>query len=129
MTFDPHSLERLRELGRQLPKPLPKSSQPSKTNLNTNSTTHRIETEENPQALFKELIKASSDGNIPSHLINRLKELEEKQLEQNNINEIRTPQDLTTNDTKPSFTKPAKKRSQEEILYASFNRLLLEEED
>ena len=36
-------------------------------------------TEEDPIKLFQELIKASSNGEVPAHLIKRLKELEGKQ--------------------------------------------------
>ncbi len=129
MTFDPHSLERLRELGRQLPQPLPKSSPPPKQKLHANKKAHRIETEENPQALFQELIKASPDGNVPIHLINRLKELEAKQLEEENITETNLQTSLTTNKIQSPRRRPPRKNSEEEVLYATFNRFLFEDEE
>ena len=59
MSFDPHSLERLRELGRQLPKKLDNPNKTHNTNkqiTNNLNDSHPIETEKNPQILFQELI-------------------------------------------------------------------------
>jgi len=75
MAFDPHSLERLRELGRSLPKPLPKPEAPPAP-APASQGRHRLETETNPEALFRELMRASPDGTVPPHMIERLKELE-----------------------------------------------------
>ena len=45
MSFDSHSLERLRELGRKLPNPLPvPNTKSSKANQNTKAKLHPIET-------------------------------------------------------------------------------------
>ena len=57
MTFDPRSLDRLRSLGRQLPQELPKPILSKNNEPNSKDKLHPIETEKNPQALFKELIK------------------------------------------------------------------------
>ena len=59
MSFDPNSLERLRELSRQLPKTLPTPNSSFLKAKQSSNSKHPIETEENPQELFKELIKAS----------------------------------------------------------------------
>jgi len=120
MSFDPKSLERLRELGRKLPQQLPIPGTSSNLNKTPKSKLHSIETEENPQKLFKELIKASSDGQIPSHLISRLKELEAKR--QENDNSAEKP---ISNHSKISKSKPS---TEEESLYISFKQLLLEED-
>ena len=112
MTFDPRSIQRLQDLGRQLPKELPQPSTSKK-----NSNLHPIETEQNPQTLFKHLMNASPDGNVPSHLMNRLKEIETKQTHQTNSQ----PPD--------SKSQQLKNEIEEDILYASFHRLLLEDED
>ena len=68
MSFDPRSLERLRELGRQLPARLPEPEKPSAA-PKASQVRHRVETEKNPEELFRELMKASQDGTIPEHLI------------------------------------------------------------
>ena len=111
MSFDPKSLERLRQLGRTLPKPLPIQETLSTPNKKRNSKLHPIETEQNPQKLFKELIKASKDGEVPSHLIDRLRSLEKKDLKENPDFKNKIPSSLEEND-----------------LYVDFNQLLLEEE-
>ena len=78
MSFDPRSLERLRQLGRQLPQPLPKEDSRPEGSGRTGRKRHKVETEENPQALFHELMKASADGTVPDHLMARLKQAEQK---------------------------------------------------
>ena len=82
MSFDPKSLQRLRELGRKLPEPLPSpTNTSSKTAQSNKPNLHPIETEQDPEKLFKELIKASTNGDIPPHLIDRLKKAELLKLE------------------------------------------------
>ena len=75
MSFDPRSLERLRELGRQLPARLPEPEKPASA-PKASQARHRVETEKNPEELFRELMKASQDGTVPEHLMDRLKQLE-----------------------------------------------------
>lgn len=70
MGLDPRSRERLEQLGRQLPKPLPLPVEPPAP------ARHRLETETDPQALFRELMQASPDGRVPPHLLDRLRQLE-----------------------------------------------------
>jgi hypothetical protein len=77
MSFDARSLERLKQLGRSLPQPLPKpvpERQPAAAKL------HRLETEQDPEALFHELMRASADGSVPPHLMQRLRQLEQERL-------------------------------------------------
>ena len=74
MSFDPRSLERLRELGRQLPKPLPDPEVP--VTPKARQLRHKVETEQNPEQLFRELMQVSEDGKVPEHLMSRLKMLE-----------------------------------------------------
>ena len=74
MSFDPRSLERLRELGRQLPKPLPDPEGP--VTPKARQVKHKVETEQNPEQLFRELMQVSEDGKVPEHLMSRLKMLE-----------------------------------------------------
>ncbi len=141
MTFNPKDIERLRELGRQLPKKLPTPNIPPQSKFQNKQKLHAIETEENPQALFREIMNASPDGSVPHHLINRLKEAEKTQLPQTNNDYLQEPSQsqLTTNQhsktnlnqsKKDLLPKPRfKQGSKEELLYSSFQRLLLEEED
>lgn len=73
MSFDAHSLERLKALGRSLPRPLPA---PEPVASKPKPRQHRLETEQNPEQLFRELMSASSDGTVPPHLLERLRSLE-----------------------------------------------------
>ena len=90
MSFDPRSLERLRELGRQLPARLPEPEKPASA-PKASQVRHRVETEKNPEELFRELMKASQDGTVPEHLMDRLKQLEAQ----------RQPSPFNNNDTTP----------------------------
>ena len=74
MSFDPRSLDRLRELGRQLPKPLLEPDVP--VTPKARQVRHKVETEQNPEKLFRELMQVSEDGTVPEHLMARLKMLE-----------------------------------------------------
>ena len=78
MSFDPRSLERLRELGRSLPQPLPKPEPKSKPSARARAAEprHKVETETDPDQLFRELMQASADGTVPPHLMDRLRQLE-----------------------------------------------------
>ena len=80
MSFDARSLERLQALGRQLPQPLP---QPPATAAEppASARRHRVETETDPQALFRELMQVSADGTVPPHLMERLRQAETDQRE------------------------------------------------
>ncbi len=82
MTFDSHSLERLKKLGRKLPKEISKSqSNELKNKQETkNQTLHPVEIETNPEQLFRELMEISPDGNVPPHLLERLRKLESNNL-------------------------------------------------
>ncbi len=127
MSFDPESIKRLRDLRRTLPQPL-LSSRPKKQ-VNTNSNLHPVETEKNPQKLFKELIKASPDGKIPSHLIKRLREIESFNSGQEDYPTSQTDIDFPAHDTlnQPN-NKTTKSSKQINDLYISFKKLLLEED-
>ncbi len=82
MAFDPRSLERLKELGRRLPQPLPVPAQPpAATAVPASERRHRVETETDPEALFHELMQVSPDGTVPPHLLERLRQAEEQRLQ------------------------------------------------
>ena len=79
MAFDPRSLERLKELGRTLPKPLPAVADPAQQPKRATEQRHKVETETDPEALFRELITVSADGTVPPHLLDRLRQAELQQ--------------------------------------------------
>ena len=80
MSFDARSRERLEALGRTLPQklPVPTSRQaPASPAAAAAQPRHRVEREENPEALFHALMQASADGSVPPHLLERLRSLEQ----------------------------------------------------
>jgi len=140
MSFDARSLERLQELGRSLPKPLPKpetSVEPKRGSAKR----HRVETETDPQALFGELMKASQDGTVPPHLMDRLRQAEadqerkrqaaqREQLQSLQSQTNRSPAGLQAQG-KPQELRPNQQRrrpanSEEQDLYVAFQQFLLE---
>ncbi len=129
MSFDPHSFERLRELSRQLPQELPIPNSPKKAKTQTRSKRHPIETEENPQDLFHELMKASPDGKVPQHLMNRLKRTELNQLAQSNLNNTTSKVTRSESNINISSQVNSTQKEEEDSLYLSFERLLLENEE
>ena len=76
MSFDARSRERLQALGRSLPQPLPKPEPPQQSQTKASDRRHKVELEQNPEALFRELMQVSPDGTVPPHLMDRLKQLE-----------------------------------------------------
>jgi hypothetical protein len=81
MTFDPRSRERLEALGRRLPQPLPlpqPASPAAAAGGGRPPSLHPLETEEDPEQLFRELMAASPDGSVPPHHLERLRQLEQR---------------------------------------------------
>ena len=119
MTFDSHSLERLKELGRKLPKEISKShSNNLKTQKNTKKQNlHSVEIETNPEQLFREFMEISTDGNVPPHLLERLKTLES--------NNVKIP-----SNTDQNISENSKDLSPEDSLslYTQFQQFLLEDD-
>ena len=119
MTFDSHSLDRLKNLGRKLPKEI---SKPQSNELNIQKETnkqnlHPVEIETNPEQLFRELMNISSDGTVPPHLLERL-----KVIESNNVK--------ISSNTNPSIDENTIDLSDEESLnlYTQFQQFLLEDD-
>jgi len=83
MSFDARSLERLQQLGRSLPQPLPAPERspagPSDSQPPASGRRHKVETETDPEALFRELMQVSPDGSVPPHLMDRLRQAEQEQ--------------------------------------------------
>ena len=136
MSFDSRSLDRLRELGRSLPKRLPEP-EPAVT-PKARQVRHKVETEQDPDLLFQELMQVSPDGTVPEHLMARLKELEQRRTP--------APTNKTTGaaarDLPPlprnhagsgKTTRPQPPNvpsgSEEESLYVAFGQLLLEDDE
>ena len=141
MSFDPRSLERLRELGRQLPQKLPDpaGNANATTTPKTGPKRHRVETEQDPDALFRELMTVSEDGTVPEHLMARLKQLEaRRQPPQTNplespIRSSELPPPPSGSSGKGKTTLPRRPSvtpgSEEESLYVAFGQLLLEDDE
>ena len=129
MSFNSRDLERLKQIGRALPKEITtatpiKSKKPTKESIK-----HPIEKETNPENLFKEIVKASPDGSVPPHILARLKELESKEPQGLNYKEMGKTLKLRE-DNKSSTSNSSKKSNKEEhLLYTTFKQLLLEEEE
>ena len=119
MTFDSHSLERLKELGRKLPKEIskPQSNELENQKKTQKQKLHPVEIETNPEQLFRELMEISPDGNVPPHLLERL-----KKLESNNIK--------ISSNVDPYIKENSKDLSSEDSLnlYTHFKQLLLEDD-
>ena len=124
MVLDPENIKRLQDFNKRLENPSKATHVQTKRTNPLKQSLHPIETEENPQQLFRELMKASANGDVPAHLMKRLKELEIKQrnahppsLKQGNKHNSNLPY-TKTNEIHPSSE-----------LYTAFKMLLLEEED
>ena len=117
MSFDAHSLKQLLDLANQLPNKKQSSLAPSQEQLQPSKKRHSIEIEENPEKLFQELIKASPDGEIPPHLLARLKEAEEKQLIKHT--DVTPLSNTSPDKSKPPTSNHFNKNSQEEKLYSA----------
>lgn len=152
MSFDARSRERLEALGRQLPQKLPlpaPSSAPAgepPSGPRAVDRRHPVETEQDPERLFRELMDVSADGSVPPHLLERLRMAEEP-LQRRQIAPERlagaegaratgelTPTARLSNRSEPGGPASFKARSQpasreERQLYAEFMQLLLEDDE
>jgi len=140
MSFDARSLERLQELGRTLPQPLASPTPVAKSQPKASERRHRVEIEDDPQALFRELMLVSPDGTVPPHLMARLKEAEsrQKRLQQpqrpgdqpgGNPAQQQRGQQKRGQQKQTSLGKPDPRTAQDHgELYTAFQQLLLEDE-
>lgn len=130
MSFDARSRERLQALGRSLPQPLPKPEQPQQSQTKASDRRHKVELEQNPEALFRELMQVSPDGTVPPHLMERLRELESRR-------QSATPAPAPSIAASPTKLRGrntagrADRRTAAEFgdLYTAFQQLLLEDEE
>ena len=127
MSFDAHSRERLEALGRTLPQPLPQPQPAAGSSPRATEKRHRVEVEENPEALFRELMEVSPDGSVPPHLLDRLKQLEARRQPAAQVpvkGAAQTP-------VQPSPSRGGPRRGpgpDHGDLYTAFQQLLLEDE-
>ena len=142
MSFDARSLERLQELGRTLPQPLASPSPVAKSQPKASERRHRVEIEDDPQALFRELMQVSPDGSVPPHLMARLKEAESRQKplqqpprpgqapdQQPGGNPAQQQRAQQRRGKQTSLGKPDPRTAKEHgELYTAFQQLLLEDE-
>jgi hypothetical protein len=134
MSFDARSLERLQELGRSLPQPLPKPVPKAAVPAKASERRHAVETEENPEALFRELMQVSPDGSVPPHLLERLRDLEQTRRTADAASR-RTPEPRATAPKTPGSTAAAGRTRAtaqgpgDDDLYVAFQQLLLEDEE
>lgn len=144
MTFDARSKERLEALGRTLPKilPSPDSCKALQGDTHTPGGTqgkaeklarHRLEREEDPAELFRALMKASPDGSVPPHLLDRLRELEGSSPLARAKEPSPSPSPQGANGSSARRSSKSVPRSgqgtKDQDLYTAFAHLLLEEDD
>lgn len=132
MSFDARSLERLKALGRKLPVPLPppEPAPPAAEPSGAGSRRHRLETENDPEQLFRELIAASPDGSVPPHLMERLRDLEQRRSTAPAPVGTSAPGRAPAAASKAVIAQQSRRRSTEEKQqYATFAHLLLEQEE
>ena len=130
MSFDARSRERLQALGRSLPQPLPKPEPPQQSQTKASDRRHKVELEQNPEALFRELMQVSPDGTVPPHLMERLRELESRR---QSVTPAPAPS-IAASPTKlrgRNTAGRADRRTAAEYgdLYTAFQQLLLEDEE
>ena len=142
MSFDARSRERLEALGRQLPSKLPAPPPPTPVagdpapGSRAVDRRHPVETEQDPQKLFRGLMDVSADGSVPPHLLERLRQLEVPPPPSaspigSSISgqppaspgRRRTQTPRIAGSTRPSAGDP------EQDLYTAFQQLLLEDDD
>ena len=135
MSFDAHSRERLEALGRTLPQPLPQPQPAAGSSPRATEKRHRVEVEENPEALFRELMEVSPDGSVPPHLIERLKQLEGRGPElapgaarSSSPSSGPSPTGTKRQGRDPLGRADPRTAAEHIALYTAFQQLLLEEE-
>ncbi|MBW4531311.1 MAG: hypothetical protein KME02_11565 [Aphanothece saxicola GSE-SYN-MK-01-06B] len=144
MSFDARSRERLEALGRQLPSKLPAPPPPTPSpgeaapGSRAVDRRHPVETEQDPQKLFRGLMDVSADGSVPPHLLERLRQLEVPPPARSDL----AGGDLASGSQPPATSgrrRPQTPRSggnnrptaadPERDLYTAFQQLLLEDDD
>ena len=136
MSFDARSRERLAALGRSLPQPLPKPEPAQRPETRASDKRHRVELEDNPEALFRELMQVSPDGTVPPHLLERLRELEARRqapdpapAPASTRTSTRTAGSAAARGRNTPGRADARTAADHGELYTAFQQLLLEDDD
>jgi hypothetical protein len=143
MSFDPRSRERLEALGRQLPRklPPPELARPAAPDLPPAEAgrLHPVETEQDPERLFRELMNVSPDGTVPPHLLDRLRQLEAQRRQAPMAvvpaaGQTPSPSGVRKDTTAARRPRPSAPRrplagGEHQDLYTAFQQLLLEDEE
>ncbi|WP_369795456.1 hypothetical protein [Synechococcus sp. GFB01] len=93
---------------------------------------HRVETEEDPEQLFRELMQASPDGTVPPHLLDRLRQLEKRRqptMPAAAVSEPPPPRTRSRRGPSPAGGRGQRPPSESLDLYTAFQQLLLEDDD
>ena len=117
MSVDPRCGGRPEQRRRQPPTPVQAPTPQAQTKPQRQ---HRVEIEEDPEELFRQLMQVSPDGTVPEHLMARLRQLEAQRK--------RAPQGANakrTSANKGTSSDP----NQDDSLYSELAQMLLEEDD
>ncbi|MBM5802077.1 MAG: hypothetical protein FJ077_14905 [Cyanobacteria bacterium K_DeepCast_35m_m2_023] len=133
MALNQHTRRLLQDLGRRLPQPLPQPSPSQQQPAAGGSKQHRIETETDPEILFRELMRASPDGSVPPHLMERLRHAEQQRLNRQRPAEATPAQGSTKGRASRSSDQAnrlqRKKADTQDPLHVEFEQMLLEDDD
>ena len=119
--------------GRTLPRPLPAPDRARSVQSPPSSGAagrgekgpHRVEKEEDPAALFHALMQASPDGQVPPHLLERLRALENSVDPAPSRKEAPTPRAREDRRAREHWKRDGAPGGDD--LYTAFAQLLLEE--
>ena len=128
MNFNSKSRDYLNKLSKQLGKEDSQTNQFKEKKKKKKTIAHKlhpIETEEDPERLFQELMKASPDGTVPKHLMDRLKSIERTDAL---INRETSKNRNINAEPDSKKIKSSEIEIEEEKLYIAFRSLLLEED-
>lgn len=128
MGFDARSRQRLEELGRRLPAPLPLPEQaPQPQSGSKAAGRHAIETETDPERLFQAFMQASADGTVPPHLLDRLRQAEQQR--SSRAAAAQSQKDSSSGMNKRRNPGVQSQRAQaQDPQYVAFEQMLLEDE-
>lgn len=127
MGLDARSRQRLEELGRRLPTPLPQPEpSPQREAGPKGAGRHAIETETDPERLFQQLMQASADGTVPPHLLERLRQAEAQRSSRAASQTLKRNSPGVTRQRNPATQN---RRAQgQDPQYVAFEQMLLEDE-
>lgn len=131
MALDERSRRQLEELGRRLPQPLP-TPEPLQAAIEPMAPTgrHRVETETDPELLFRELMQASPDGSVPPHLLDRLRQLEQRRPGNSpGRKQPPAPPEGSNGGVTRNRRAPRRTGDSQDPRYVEFEQMLLEDDD